>query len=188
MGLAIEPKHQWSEEQLLSMPHIGKAELIDGRFIVAPAGSEHGGISALLGAYLLMHVRRHKLGIVFDSSTGFWMNNEDLLSPDVAFVAAARLKGMKKLPRKYFRGSPDLVAEVLSPNDRAAEMDRKLDDYFANGTRLAWIVDPAEKTVRVYTSRQASHLLTNADTLDGSSLVPGFTLPLAELFAVPDFD
>src|SRR5215218_11314185 len=88
-----------TEAQLLSLPHIGKAEMIDGRLIVAPAGFEHGSVSSILLTELMLFVRRGKFGLVVDSSTGFYMRSGDLLSPDVAFVAAARLKGMKRLPR-----------------------------------------------------------------------------------------
>ena len=179
---ALTTTGKWNEEQLLSMPHIGKAELIDGRFIVAPAGSEHGGISMWLGARLAIHVRQKKLGMVFDSSTGFWMNNEDLLSPDVAFVAAARLKGIKRLPRNYFRGAPDLVAEILSPNDRPAEIERKLDDYFGNGTQLVWIVDPRLRTVTVHRPNAAPKMFNIEDEFSGDPELPGFRLKVADIF------
>jgi Uma2 family endonuclease len=176
-----------TEEQLLSLPHIGKAEMIDGRLIVAPAGYEHGGISSALLAALFIYVREHKLGWVSDSSTGFYMRSGDLLSPDVAFVSAARLKGMKRLPRRFFRGSPDLLAEVLSPNDKPHEIERKMTEYFASDTKLAWLVDPARQTVTIYHDAQPGRVLNMGDAIDGETIVPGFTLALDELFAQPDF-
>ncbi len=176
-----------TEEQLLSLPHIGKAEMIDGRLIVAPAGFEHGGVSMRLGSKLFNHVDANRLGMVFDSSTGFWMRSGDLLSPDVAFVSAARLKGMKRLPRKFFQGSPDLVVEVLSPNDKPHEIERKMTEYFASDTKLAWLVDPALKTVTLYHEPRPGRVLGGNDVLDGEDVVPGFTLPLEQLFAQPDF-
>jgi Uma2 family endonuclease len=178
-----------TEEQLLSLPHIGKAEMIDGRIIVSPAGYEHGGISMLLGSRLFLYAQSHRLGHVTDSSTGFWMKSGNLLSPDVSFVAKDRLRGMKGgMPRRFFCGSPDLVAEVLSPNDKPNEIERKLCEYFETDTRLAWIIDPVTGTVREYRSQQSSRELRIGDSLDGQDVVPGFTLPLAELFAPPDFD
>lgn len=176
-----------TEEQLLSLPHIGKAEMIDGRLIVAPAGSEHGGVSMRLGSKLFNHIDGHLLGMVFDASTGFYMRSGDLLSPDVAFVAAARLKGMKRLPRKFFQGSPDLVAEVLSPNDKPHEIERKMTEYFASDTKLAWLVDPEAKTVALYRDARPGRVLGGSDVLDGEDVVPGFTLALTDLFAQPDF-
>ncbi|MGB7158835.1 MAG: Uma2 family endonuclease [Tepidisphaeraceae bacterium] len=176
-----------TEEQLLSLPHIGKAEMIDGRLIVAPAGYEHGGISSALLAALFMHVRDRKLGWVSDSSTGFYMRSGDLLSPDVAFVSAARLKGMKRLPRKFFQGSPDLLAEVLSPNDKPQEIERKMTEYFASDTKLAWLVDPVAQAVTIYHDARPGRVLSGDDVIEGESIIPGFTLPLEDLFAQPDF-
>jgi Uma2 family endonuclease len=207
-----------TEAQLLSLPHIGKAEMIDGRLIVAPAGFEHGDIASTLLAALYSYVRQHRLGRVVDSSTGFWMRSGDLLSPDVAFVAAARLrgmkrlprkffpgspdllgpdiafvaaarfKGMKRLPRKFFQGSPDLLAEVLSPNDKPHEIERKMIEYFASDTKLAWLVDPVSRTVTLYHDARPGRVLSGSDVLDGEDVVPGFTLSLEHLFAQPDFD
>ena len=177
-----------TEEQLLSLPHIGKAEMIDGRLIVAPAGYEHGGVSSALLAALYTHVRARKLGWVTDSSTGFWMKSGDLLSPDVAFVAGARLRGMKRLPRKFFQGSPDFLAEVLSPNDKPHEIERKMTEYFTSDTRLAWLVDPAARAVTLYRSAKPGAVLRDDAVLDGEDVVPGFALKLDDLFAQPDFD
>jgi Uma2 family endonuclease len=177
-----------TEEQLLSLPHIGKAEMIDGRLIVAPAGFEHGNVSSTLLAALKLFVDRDKLGLVVDSSTGFYMRSGDLLSPDVAFVSATRLRGMKRLPRRFFQGSPDLVAEVLSPNDKPHEIERKMTEYFASDTKLAWLVDPAEQTVTIYHDARPGRVLSGRDVIDGETIVPGFSLPLDELFAQPDFD
>ena len=85
----------------------------------------------------------------------------------------------------FFPGAPDLVAEILSPFDTLAKTQRKLQDYFANGTRLAWVLNPQEKSVLVYRTTAAAKLLRTADTLDGEDIVPGFQLGLTDLFAEP---
>src|SRR5438105_4409439 len=141
---------QLTEEQLLSLPHIGKSEFINGRLIMAPAGFEHGDISAALLVELALHVRARRLGRVLDSSTGFRMKSGNVLSPDVAFVAAARMKGMRRLPRRYFNGAPELAAEVLSPNDQARDVNEKIAEYFENDARLVWIIDPDSQSARIY--------------------------------------
>jgi len=182
----LTPAENLTEEQLLSMPHLGKTEMIDGKLIVAPAGFEHGDVALALAGELRNHVRKHKLGRVVDSSTGFWMRSGNLLSPDVAFVAAARLQGLKRLPRKYFRGSPDLVAEVLSPNDRPAEIERKIAEYFETDTRLLWLVDPEQRTVQVYRDGRVTRTLRGNEAIDGEDVVPGFVLKLEDLFEQPD--
>jgi Uma2 family endonuclease len=77
---------------------------------------------------------------------------------------------------------PDLVVEVLSKGNTKGEMSRKLEEYFGAGVRLAWVVDPRKRTVRVHTTATRSRLLREPDELDGGEVLPGFRLPLTELF------
>jgi Uma2 family endonuclease len=170
-----------SEEQLLSLPHLGKAELVDGRLIVSPAGSEHGALSLAMAVRLYAYVMERRLGRAFDSSTGFWMRGGTLRSPDVAFVAAERLKGMKRLPRRCFQGAPDLAAEILSPNDTPNETGFKVKDYFESGSRMVWVIDPEQRTARIHTPDGDSHVVGADGFLDGGEVVPGFRLRLGDL-------
>ena len=155
---------------------------------MSPAGSEHGRISVIIVSELERHARQHRLGLVFDSSTGFRLTPEDLLSPDAAFVAKSRLRGLKRLPRGFFVGAPDLVVEVSSPSDTIERTHEKMARYFAHGTRLAWVINPAERNALVYRSPEADRLLRLTDALDGEDVLPGFRLPLAELFAELSFE
>jgi len=174
----------WTEEQLLALPDIGhKVELVDGRLEMTPAGAEHGGISVNLVAPLATHVAARKLGRVFESSTGFWMKGGNLRSPDVSFVSAKRLRKLKKLPKGFLNGAPDLVVEVLSPSDTTEKVHEKMVEYFDNGARLGWIVSPSAKTVTVYRDGVADALLKINDTIDGEDVVPGFKLRVKALFA-----
>ena len=179
----------WTDEELMALPKDGyKRELLQGELIMSPAGSEHGMICVRLVVELEQYIRRHKLGALFDSSTGFRLDPESCLSPDVAFVSKSRLAGLKRPPRGFFPGAPDLVIEVLSPSDTAERMHEKLFQYFAHGARLAWVINPAERNALVYRSPEADRLLRVTDTLDGEDVLPGFRLPLAELFAELSFD
>lgn len=173
----------------MALPKDGyKRELLQGEIIMSPAGSEHGRISFLVAAAIDRQATRLGLGLVFDSSTGFRLTPETLLSPDAAFVSKVRLAGMKRLPRGFFPGAPDLVVEVLSPSDSPGRTNEKLTLYFTHGTRLAWIINPAERNALVYRTPEADRLLRFTDTLDGEEVLPGFRLPLAELFAELSFD
>ena len=178
----------WSDEELMALPQDGfKRELLNGDIIMSPAGSEHGYISFLLLLALGRLVDPQRLGVVFDSSTGLRLTPDDVLSPDVAFVSKARLAGLKRPPRGFFIGAPDLVVEVLSPTDSAERMHEKLVLYFAHGTRLAWVINPAERNALVYRGPEADRLLRGTDALDGEDVLPGFRLPLVELFAELSF-
>src|SRR6185437_13858542 len=79
--------------------------------------------------------------------------------------------------------APDLVVEVLSKGNTRREMQRKLAAYFRAGVRLVWYVDPAKRTVRVYTAFDRSTLLGEDDTLDGGDVLPGFALSIRDWFA-----
>jgi Uma2 family endonuclease len=179
----------WTDEELMALPKDGyKRELLNGDIIMSPAGSEHGRISIILALELERHSRQHRLGLVFDSSTGFRLTNDVLLSPDVAFVAQARFAGLKRPPRGFIQGAPDLAVEVLSPSDTAERLHEKLVHYFEHGARLAWVINPVERNALVYRSPEAERLLRVTDALDGEDVLPGFRLPLAELFAELTFE
>lgn len=167
----------------MALPGDGhKYELVDGALVMTPAGFEHGDISVSLVTALNNHVRARKLGLVLDSSTGYKMPNGNLLSPDVSFVARERLQGMQRLPEGFFRGAPDLAVEVLSPSESKRHLERKLKDYFANGTRLAWVINPREPSVAVHHGVTADRVLSASETLEGENVVPQFVMALSDLF------
>jgi Uma2 family endonuclease len=83
--------------------------------------------------------------------------------------------------RTYFPGTPDLAVEVLSPNDRASEVEAKVRHWLRSGTRMVMVVDPETQTATVHTSTTTVRLSAN-DALDGGDVVPGWKLPLRELF------
>jgi Uma2 family endonuclease len=179
----------WTEESLMALPDVGhKCELLSGRLYMTPCGSEHGGLSSLISAKLTLYVLEKRLGRVFDSSTGFWMKSGNLRSPDVSFIAAPRLKGLKRLPTGFFQGSPDLAVEILSPSDTFERVYERVVEYFENDTRLVWIVHPSEKTISICHQPGPDAVLRVGQTLDGESVVPGFSLPVGEIFADLDFE
>ncbi len=179
----------WTDEELLALPKDGyKRELLQGEIILSPAGYRHECIVAVLLSAMLPHATKHRLGVVCGSGLGCWMTSGNLLSPDVSFIAKSRLATTAVEREKYLRGSPDLVVEVLSPWDRSTRLHEKLADYFSSGTRLIWIINPSERNAVVYRTPEADRLLRVTDTLDGEDVLPGFRLPLAELFAELSFD
>src|SRR5438093_9026991 len=116
------------------------------------------------------------------------MRSWDALSPDISFVARDRLRGIKRAPLAFFRGSPDLAVEVLSPGDSFGHAEDKIAQYFENDTKLAWLINPVNQTAQIYRGRTPEKMLRAGDNLDGEELLPGFTFPVAELFADFDFD
>ena len=173
-------------EELLRLPTgMGERyELISGELkTMSPAGSRHGRIAMRIGSRLEQVVDRDKLGATFTAETGFVLsrNPDTVRAPDAAFVAAARVPA-GGLPEGYFPGAPDLAVEVISPSEAAAEIQSKVTEYFAAGSRLVWIVYPNVRQVVVYRTARASLALSADDTLDGGDLLPGFSCRVSELF------
>jgi Uma2 family endonuclease len=97
----------------------------------------------------------------------------------MAYVSRER---MPPLGRKYWRMAPDLAVEILSPSNSASDVQEKVLEYLAAGSRLVWIVDPARRTVTVYKSARDIRILGAGEALTGEEVLPGFRLPLAALF------
>jgi Uma2 family endonuclease len=149
---------------------------------MSPVHEDHGSvcveITLLIGAF----VRRRKLGKVYDSSTGFRLSADVLLSPDVSFVSEARLKTIKIAPDKFLVGAPDLAVEVLSPSDRMTQINRKLELYFEHGARLAWLVNLRKQQIHIYTADSIEALTDLDDVLTGGAVLPGFKCKLRRIF------
>ncbi|MGO9113445.1 MAG: Uma2 family endonuclease [Thermoguttaceae bacterium] len=102
---------------------------------------------------------------------------------DVSFIRWERLPG-GKLPKKPVPNIvPDLAVEVLSKGNTKAEMQRKLHEYFTAGVRLVWLIDPTTRTATVYTTLEQTTHVDRDGVLSGGDVLPGFELPLEELFA-----
>ena len=164
-------------EQLFELPDDGyRSELVDGEIVrMTPAGGTHGIVAMRIGVLLSGHIEEHRLGVCFAAETGFILqrNPDTVRAPDVAFVAADRVPDTG-VPAFYWPSAPDLAVEVLSPWDRPAEVRRKVEEYFAAGTRLVWIVDPAAHTVHVYRSPRDVQVLRDEGELNGNDVLPGF--------------
>jgi Uma2 family endonuclease len=111
--------------------------------------------------------------------------------PDIAFVSYKRWAKDRRLPyTDPWDVVPNLATEVVSPTDSVDELEQKIAEYFHAGVQLVWVVHPTRSKIHVYESPSQITVLTRDDVLDGGSVVPGFKLPLAELFtdaaAVPN--
>ena len=161
-------------------------ELVDGVLVEKAVGFRESVLAGVLIQLLRNFLATHKLGTV-TSPDGFMRLSRGLVRiPDVAFVSWDRLPG-RQIPRTPIPDlAPDLAVEVLSPSNTAAEMERKRRDYFDSGCRLVWEVDPDARTVAVYTAPQQATVVAEGQSLDGGAVLPGFTLPLAQLFAELD--
>jgi Uma2 family endonuclease len=161
-------------------------ELVEGTLVEKPVGLRESVLTAYLSALLDPTVRGRNLGILSGRKGTYELVSGLVRLPDLAFVSWDRLPGRRLPVEPVPNVVPDLAVEVLSASNTLGEMTRKRREYFSAGVRLVWEIDPRARTVRVYTSETAFQDLTAADTLDGAPVLPGFTLPLADLFAELD--
>jgi Uma2 family endonuclease len=171
-------------EQLLHAPDLGPCELVRGELIMmSPAGYAHGSIAGRITRALGDFVEPRGLGDVLGAEPGFVLarDPDTVRAPDVAFVRSERVPREK--PRGFFEGAPDIAVEVLSPDDRAGEVNAKVHEWLQAGSRIVWVVDPETETVSVWRSRTDIVVLGTSDTLSGGDVLPGFSLPVAQVFA-----
>jgi Uma2 family endonuclease len=158
-------------------------ELVDGVLVAKAMGAYESMLAVEIACILRSWVKPRKLGTVLGAA-GMLQ-----LSPGLARIPDAAFLSMDKFPRGRFpKGAiaplaPDLAVEVLSPSNTKNEMDEKLRDYFAHGTRLVWYVDPKTQSIDAYTSPTDKRTYRAPGNMDGGSVLPGFELNIAELFA-----
>jgi Uma2 family endonuclease len=185
--MATAQKLMTAEEffELPEPPHGGKLELVRGEVIATPpVGEEHGDVTLDLGAALKQFVKRHHLGRAM-TETGFLLRREPdvVFAPDISFVRGAHMQPRR---RNFREGPPTLAVEVVSPSDRDDAVQAKVLEYLAVGTERVWVVRPSTQTVTVHHPGGTARTLGIGDALssdDAAFEVPGFSLPLAELFA-----
>jgi Uma2 family endonuclease len=172
-------------EELLALPDDGfRYELLRGELRrMSPAGRKHGRLIINLTTPLDQYVRAHQLGVVYAAETGFLLASDpDLVrAPDVAFVRQER-EAAAPDDDGFWPGPPDLAVEFVSPHDLYTEVDEKVLDWLDAGTRMVVIVNPRKRIVTVYRSRTEITILTAQDILDGSDVIPGWSLPIAAIF------
>ena len=178
-------KKLFTAEDLLCLSDTGKRlELVKGKvYEMAPAGGRHGYAAMNTGIILGGHVRVNGLGRVFAAETGFIIEHDPdtVRAPDAAFVSQSRLSA-DEIPDGYIDLAPDLVIEVVSPNDRRREVREKVEEWLNAGVRLVWVLYPTTRSAIIYRSlNDVTHLAAD-DYLDGEDVVPGFRCRLGELF------
>jgi Uma2 family endonuclease len=169
-------------EELEQFDLPGKStELVRGRLIVRePPSAYHGHVAARLLFLLGQHVYGRKLGRLFGQETGFRIESDPdtVRAPDVAFASFER---QPEIPRRgYAEFAPELVAEILSPDDRPGEVLSKVGDWLDAQARLVWVIDPIRRETRVYRADGTQTTVGENGALDGEDVLPGFSCRLTE--------
>jgi Uma2 family endonuclease len=178
-----EPVRLVTAEELQTFPRDDRRyELVEGRVVrMSPVGFEHGRLVMRLGLLLGQHLQRRNVGVVV-TEVGFKLRTrpDTVLAPDIAFLRVERLPASN--PRAFWSGAPDLAIEVLSPDDRAPEVQEKVDEYLRRGTSLVVVIDPESQSATTYGTARPPLTQRNDDELDLGEVVEGFRCRVREIF------
>lgn len=181
-----------TEEALMALPSDAHVEVVNGEIVeMSPVGGTHHFICGNIHDIIKSYARQHQFGYVFMDGLIFYLGREghrltQARVPDVSFVAKQHIPADWILERP-FPGAPTLAVEVFSPNDDEEELLAKTREYLNAGTEQVWLVYPRQKEVHQYKRGQSIIQTYSGDTaIDAGDLFPGLTLPLADVFALPD--
>ncbi|OLT59375.1 Uma2 family endonuclease [Moorena bouillonii] len=150
--------------------------------IMSPTGGNTGRRNIKLSTQLELWSSQMKLGVAFDSNTGFKLPNGANRSPDASWVKRERWEGLTPEEQdKFVPLCPDFVLELRSPSDSLKMVQAKVREYMENGARLGWLIDTQNKVVEIYRPNQDVEIIQSPKTLSGEDVLPGFTLDLSEI-------
>jgi Uma2 family endonuclease len=158
-------------------------ELVDGVLVEKPMGTLESLVAMEVAFALRRYLEDHPLAVVLGADGLLQIGPKLVRGPDVSFISWDRFPGRTLPTERVWAVVPDLAVEVLSPGNTPAEMERKVNDYLAAGTKVVWIIDPAMRTAVVQWMDDASviakSLLSADDTLTARSILPGLSVPVA---------
>ena len=159
----------------------GRYELVDGEVVeLAPPNDEHGDTALSVGTAFKIYSRRQGVGQA-RVETGYTLRQgpDTVRGPDVSFVFRPRVEGRGS---GFPTGAPDVAVEVVSPSDTAAEVAGKVAEYLAGGSQRVWVVYPSVRRVVIHRADGSVLSYSGDDLISDEELLPGFSLPLSEIF------
>ncbi len=187
MALLKDYKDLWmTGEELFRRPDLNPCELVNGRVVpTMPTGPGHGAIEAKLTTRLTIWAEAAGRGEVEVGEVGIFIRRDPdtVRAADILFISHERLA--RRESSGYLDVAPELVVEILSPDDRWSEVMEKISDYFEAGVVRVWVLDPKPRRVFVYRSPAEVMQLEAAQVLTDEEILPGFSVTVAELFPAP---
>ncbi|MBL8796350.1 MAG: Uma2 family endonuclease [Planctomycetia bacterium] len=187
MNMLTQPKLTFTPEDLLTMPNGDDYELVDGHLLERRMGMRSGRIAGRIGLLIGNFCEANKAGTYLPADVSyqcFPSAPTKVRRPDVSFLAAGRIPAGQE-PEGHCLLAPDLVTEVVSPNDEFEEVVEKVEEWLAAGVRLVWLVSPRTRTIWVYRRGGSGLLLREKDDLTGEDVLPGFRCTVREIFLPP---
>lgn len=170
-------------DELASRSDLEPCELVEGRIVsMTPTSFSHGDVESELCATLRAWSKTSGRGKVGTGEVGLYLrrNPDTVRAADVLYISFERLN--RRGPSGYLDVPPELVVEILSPDDRWSEVMQKLAEYLAFGVDRVWIVDPRLRQVFAYRSLTEVTTFGEGDELADGDLLPGFRIAVADLF------
>ena len=150
--------------------------------IMPPTGSDTGKRNFDIIVQLGIWNKKFKLGVAFDSSTGFTLSNGAKRSPDASWIKLDRWNSLTKEEQEKFAPiCPDFVIELRSKTDLLKTLQEKMQEYIDNGASLGWLIDRQNQKVEIYRVNKSVETLTSPSSLSGENILPNFTLDLTEI-------
>jgi Uma2 family endonuclease len=177
-----------SDDELMAFSEANKPckveRLASGEILVmTPSGYRNNRREAFVVHELFAWAESDGRGEAVSSNAGFNLPDGSTLSPDAAWVDSSRLSGLSEREQERFLPfAPDFLIEILSPSDSLPELDAKMEQWIANGVRLAWRIDPFGGTVAIYAPERAPIVLNRPETVEGAKPIAGFSLKMARVW------
>lgn len=154
-------------------------EFIGGEVIEVVSNPKSSKLGSRMNGFLFTYLQQNDIGHLTGADGGYKVSGERYI-PDVGFIRYSRQAELLS-EDGYNPESPDLAVEVLSPSNTGEELRLKISNYLLAGT-IVWVVNPVKQTVEVYEPGKPSRVLRSNDTLEGGELLPGFKLPVKDIF------
>jgi Uma2 family endonuclease len=181
----MQMPHLVTAEDLEALPRERRrrCELVEGRLVrMSPVRYEHGRLVVQLLVRLARHVEERGLGVVL-TEVGFKLaaDPDTVRAPDVAFVRRERVP--PSTPRGFLAEPPDLVVEVLSPEERPRDVRAKVDEYLTRAVTVVVVIDPSRRTATVCRRLLPPITLRQEDdVVELDDVIPDFRCTLREIF------
>lgn len=175
---------QYTPEDLLSLPDANRFELVDGQLVERNMSAQSSWVGAKLNHILWTYCESTSCGDIYQADCSYQCfpdAPEKVRRPDGSFVLRGRLP-KDQFEHGHVRIAPDLVIEVVSPNDLVYEVDEKVEEYLSAGVRLVWVVNPESRIVEVHRANGSVSKLHDPETLSGEDVIAGFSCVIRDLF------
>ncbi|PJF25857.1 MAG: hypothetical protein CUN53_10640 [Phototrophicales bacterium] len=182
-----------SLDALMALGSDARVEVIDGEIVyMSPVGGEHQDIGGNLYDIWKAFVKAHRLGLVYFDGLLYLLHQKGTrlkgsLVPDISFIRKADIpKHWDR--RRPFPGAPTIAVEIISPSDEPENLIRRVRMYLEAGTEAVWAIYPETQEVHIYTADGAIQRYFDEMTIDMGAFMPGLTIPLPAIFAMPELE